>query len=290
MTLPDGEILNLMDSGLLRYRQGAEDSIKWYMILVGSHGRIALRAIIDNLHPTMANLNDAQNTLSPEFDVYQHVNSDELNSALGHFFIQGLSEMMNPATAVAGITPVIPVAAWSAVVHSNRVRNARSPARQTVPVPAHHTAPTSAQQTTPAAAHQHPAAMADEFPCNWPDCEAVFGTPTKLRRHRDGHTARQVECPLCPAGRRLWQRVDHFQTHLLNCHWPFRPEAVVDALDTLYKVPSGGRGWLDRLRERFEETSNSAHTNDSQGNQAQDDCTESEEGPNSDESQTGAET
>ncbi|KAI5777317.1 hypothetical protein EDC01DRAFT_635847 [Geopyxis carbonaria] len=192
----------------------------------------------------MADPNFSQNPFGPNFDVYQHVDANELNSALGHFFIQALGQMMDPATGPAGVTPVIPAAAWYAVAHANDV--------------------------APSLPQQHPETVADVFPCQWANCGAVFNTPTKLRRHKDKHTARQVQCPLCPAGGRLWERVDHFQTHLLNYHWPFRTEDVAEAVNGLYKSGSGGRVWLNRVgrrlaQEEADSASTEPHTGSSQG-------------------------
>ncbi|KAI5777328.1 hypothetical protein EDC01DRAFT_635859 [Geopyxis carbonaria] len=49
------------------------------------------------------------------------------------------------------------------------------------------------------------------FPCPFAGCGQVFDTFAKMRRHRDRHSVVEAECPLCPAGSRLWKRVDKLQ-------------------------------------------------------------------------------
>ncbi|KAI5777319.1 hypothetical protein EDC01DRAFT_635849 [Geopyxis carbonaria] len=137
----------------------------------------------------MTDPNCPQNVFGQNFDLYQHVDRDELNSALGELVVQGLMTMSNPASAMNGPTAGIPIEVLTTVAHANRIRSA-SPA----PPP-----------------QQHPAETAVKLQCNWKNCSEVFDTPGKLRRHKDGHSTPNKECPLCPAGGRLWQRADHFQ-------------------------------------------------------------------------------
>ncbi|KAI5777330.1 hypothetical protein EDC01DRAFT_635861 [Geopyxis carbonaria] len=103
-----------------------------------------------------------------------------------------------------------------------------------------------------------------QFPCTWRDCGAIFDTLPKLRRHKDTHTVVPKLCPLCPAGGKLWTRVDKLQMHMLNMHAPFDVEVVRPVIDSMYKIRDGGRGWLERTQALFAQMANPSSNNQQQ--------------------------
>ncbi|KAI5777320.1 hypothetical protein EDC01DRAFT_635850 [Geopyxis carbonaria] len=168
------------------------------------------------------------NMFPNDFSVYDFLDPEQLNSALGHLVVQHLLSRGSGTGMPTDSPPdTIPAIVWAAVQHSNQVQRPGS---------------------VSVLLQQPQGPTVTLFRCLWMNCRAVFDTRTKLRRHTDLHKTPPTECPLCPTGGRLWLRVDKLQTHLLTCHWPFDLDDVRDTIQQMYRDPAGGRGWFDRMQ------------------------------------------